>query len=1095
MDAAEGWTVGEEGVILHTIDSGKTWEKQPSATSATLEACVFISPYEGWIVGHDDQLPEDASGVVLFSKDGGISWKRILAGEVPALFAVQFAGNRGWLLGKANQRFPGGLVETKDGGLTWKPGPGGNVKGFITAAKNGLQGGLLAGGSLGVIGQFGDQGLLTQTVDPNARRTIRAILGGNPAKVKQDSQAVSNKEMGITAIAVGEQGLVVRQGEKDWETITGIFSNEAASQVDFLAGHSQGNCVWLVGRPGSFVVKSEDGGKNWQKVSTHQNAPLRGLFFVGEKQGYAVGDRGTILGTIDGGLTWSSLRSGGTRAGVLVVGPDRKRLNKAMIAQVGWVDGVHAEGWVASQALPGEKEFQAGNDAFSQLRHLGATGFSAGITWSGHLEEPGFSPLEWSSRIEEQLGGEALEKLTRSLVLALRTSRPESLIVELAGTDPRHHGLSLLLQEAIGRAIALANDPSRYPEQIKELKLEPWKVSEVLYLIGSVGPVRIDLMEIRSRLGESLRDFTVGMFPSEAGKLAKGGELWLKPDGGIPNDTSKRVSWARGAWNGITDPVKLRMIARPVALEKELDPNQLRAIRRKNQVMQMMGGSDLGLLEPDKLGSNLEGLLKGVEEDASARVHLALARVAKDKGNWNLSRELYTRFLDRFPAHPGVIEAATWVIVHNSSGEARRRHELRQVLREGVLQFETSSGGKSEGEGGLGSLGGSGVQPRTALRGDPRMALARAIYETPAANTFTMPIPKTPQTLEKIITQTSFIDNVIEAKKWYQDAVDAGGKMTAFGSMVFENPRIRFAWLSASRKLGEHKLTREYCEALSKEVSGSVDAETNAWRRAGAMELWLSSRKGNSPMPSWACRKVEGKPWLDGNLDEPFWNQISAHHPMKAKGNPGPLSKEVGGQRRFSEPVALFAHDDNFLYMGIRLKSDGPHAEAATDKPDVALSKRGHDTDLSQKEHLAVVIDIDRDYSSSYRFRVNPEGWIDDLCWEDPSWDPRWFVASRRSGDWWEVELAIPLSLISSERLSAGKAWAVGISHHHGGKKKMLGNPSGNDLSWSGSGRSVPSVPSPLDFGILMFQGTNPSKAPEPSAANPKAGDIGPMAP
>lgn len=141
------------------------------------------------------------------------------------------------------------------------------------------------------------------------------------------------------------------------------------------------------------------------------------------------------------------------------------------------------------------------------------------------------------------------------------------------------------------------------------------------------------------------------------------------------------------------------MIARPLEWEKELDPNQLRAIRRKNQVMQMMGASEYSLLEPDKLGSNLEGLLKGVEEDASARVHLALARVAKDKGNWNLARELYTRFLDRFPAHPGVIEAATWVIVHNSSGEARRRHELRQVFREGVLQFETTSGGKSEGEG------------------------------------------------------------------------------------------------------------------------------------------------------------------------------------------------------------------------------------------------------------------------------------------------------------------------------------------------------------------------------------------------------------
>ena len=126
-----------------------------------------------------------------------------------------------------------------------------------------------------------------------------------------------------------------------------------------------------------------------------------------------------------------------------------------------------------------------------------------------------------------------------------------------------------------------------------------------------------------------------------------------------------------------------------------------------------------------------------------------------------------------------------------------------------------------------------------------------------------------------------------------------------------------------------------------------------------------------------------------------------------------------------------------------------------------------------------MVIDIDRDYSSTYRFRVDPRGWIDDLCWEDPSWDPRWFVASRRSGDWWEVELAIPLSLISSERISHGKAWALGISHHTGKKAGGFGNTFENDLSWSGSGRSVPLVPSPLDFGILMFQSPNLSKRAE----------------
>ena len=130
---------------------------------------------------------------------------------------------------------------------------------------------------------------------------------------------------------------------------------------------------------------------------------------------------------------------------------------------------------------------------------------------------------------------------------------------------------------------------------------------------------------------------------------------------------------------------------------------------------------------------------------------------------------------------------------------------------------------------------------------------------------------------------------------------------------------------------------------------------------------------------------------------------------------------------------------------------------------------RGHDTDLSRREHLNVVIDIDRDYSSVYRLRVDPRGWIDDLCWEDPTWDPRWFVASRRVGDWWEVELAIPLSMVSAEKISHGKAWAIGISHHIPQQEAQL--------SWSGSGRVAPQQPSPNDFGILMFQAPNMTKA------------------
>ena len=51
VDANEGWAVGDEGVIWHTIDGGGTWERQPSGTRASLRAVSFVTPFTGDLHG------------------------------------------------------------------------------------------------------------------------------------------------------------------------------------------------------------------------------------------------------------------------------------------------------------------------------------------------------------------------------------------------------------------------------------------------------------------------------------------------------------------------------------------------------------------------------------------------------------------------------------------------------------------------------------------------------------------------------------------------------------------------------------------------------------------------------------------------------------------------------------------------------------------------------------------------------------------------------------------------------------------------------------------------------------------------------------
>src|SRR5438552_10538922 len=67
VDAKEGWAVGDEGVVWHTIDAGKNWERQATGTRASLRSVQFLSPFLGWIAGREE-LPhgQGSVGILLF---------------------------------------------------------------------------------------------------------------------------------------------------------------------------------------------------------------------------------------------------------------------------------------------------------------------------------------------------------------------------------------------------------------------------------------------------------------------------------------------------------------------------------------------------------------------------------------------------------------------------------------------------------------------------------------------------------------------------------------------------------------------------------------------------------------------------------------------------------------------------------------------------------------------------------------------------------------------------------------------------------------------------------------------------------------------
>src|SRR5438105_3931479 len=78
VDQNEGWAVGDDGVVWHTIDAGRDWERQSTGVRSSLRSVHFLNPYTGWIAGREE-LPhgQGSTGVLLYTSDGGLKWQRV----------------------------------------------------------------------------------------------------------------------------------------------------------------------------------------------------------------------------------------------------------------------------------------------------------------------------------------------------------------------------------------------------------------------------------------------------------------------------------------------------------------------------------------------------------------------------------------------------------------------------------------------------------------------------------------------------------------------------------------------------------------------------------------------------------------------------------------------------------------------------------------------------------------------------------------------------------------------------------------------------------------------------------------------------------
>src|SRR5262245_39149743 len=1039
-DENEGWAAGDDGVVWHTIDGGKTWERQPTGTRASLRAVHFLNPYSGWAVGRTELPGGGSSGVVLATSDGGLHWKVVSTNSVPGLNLVKFFGERiGVAAGDGSEVFPSGLFTTLDGGRTWKPVPGTRNPSWLCGDFTDPETGVLAGA--------------WNRLDP-----VRDGSMGVPVDV--DSLGGRNvtglKVTGERAVAVGQGGLVLVSQDTagvKWGFPDLKLPHDVRAAIDFDAVAVRGPHVWAVGRPGSVVFHSADHGVTWEMLHTGQALPLHTVFFLDDKRGWAAGEMGTILATADGGKTWAVQRQGGMRSAVLFVHPQAKNVPLDTVAALGGEEGYYAVGLGVTCADPATltrrydsdaERLAAAMKAADPLRATDAqrtaqamrlAGGAAGeVLWQFPIAgfQEGIDAQALLEGWEKRHGEKAAVAMLRQLVLALRVWRPDVIV-----TDPPTDETARTVNVVLRKAFEVAADPEAFPEQIKELGLQPWAGRKLLVALDKADPtaVKADVTSPLPRLGDTAKNYAATAF-------RLWGEERTAPAFRL---VATRMTDADGKtkfFDGIAlAPGGAARREQPALTERDEAARAalVKAHEKRRNVQAIIDGGAGPVANPEQALSQLGDATKDLPAMDAGRALYTAATSYAHAGQWGMAREGYLMLLDKYPAHPLSLDAARWLVRFQASSEARRRHELGQfvVLTEAGFRVKE----RTEAPGPI---------PRAKKdNGPPEVEVVQATHR---------------QTLP----------GMVSARKWYDSALELEGRLAAHGDLFARDVPSNLCLSAARRQLGKAEESQRWFLRYVTETTSALGNPTGVkgadpWRDCILMESWLLNRGGRPvpPKPVAACKRTATRPHLDGKLDDECWNQAV---PMYLATTAGELGTEFGCREAIErehkdkgKPAvtalqeaiangtrAALVFDDEYLNIAVVCRhTDG--MKKAT------LEKRGRDMDLRAFDRVSFLIDLDRDYQTYYQLQIDQRGAVAEDCWGDKTWNPKWFVAVQADDTGWTAEAAIPLSELTGDLVAPGKLWAVNVVRTVPGKGVQ---------AWSGPAGITPR---PEGMGILTF--------------------------
>lgn len=995
-----GWAVGDRGLILHTVDGGRHWAPQNSTVQCRLASVFFLDEQNGWAAGGAmNPFTPATSGVVLRTRDGGHTWAHDHRLALPAIARIKFFNaTHGCALGQASAYFPSGVYATSDGGRSWAALPASKGGAWLTGDFVDPNTGALAGraSALAVVKQ---RGVEPVAADFGIRALHQMRLAGSAG-----------------SWLVGDGGLVLTSRDlgKNWQTTEADIPPGLREQFDFTALAVQGPHCWIAGTPGTRVLHSGDGGRTWDVADTGQPLPIRALHFLDTAHGYAVGDLGTILSTNDGGRTWNRQRGEHRRAAFTGIYARAHEMPLELLARLS-----SDEGYLGTMELLSREDLEIRPTQIDPLRqaHEAVALVGGSLTdaaWRFPLRDGGLrlSAEQIVNGWNLANDGKAVDHLEAHLVSRIRMWRPSVVFTasaDVRGIDPLAH----LVNQVVLRAVERAGDASHYPQQITEAGLQTWKVQKVYASLSGdqSGTTNINTAQLSAQSGRTLAEMAASargvLTGSSAPSPATVGFRLLVNQ--VPQQLGER---------DIFSGVPLSPGGEARRSVSESSENNLDAAKREAQLRRNLQAILAQAEDGQRDGRFLADFgeqTRQLEPGRAAEVLVQLGERYQRQGRWELAAECFELVVERYPKSTLATRSLVWLVQYYASSEAawRMRADQQHTIQQ-VTALQPARGPAAE--------------PKGAPRGSVRQASGAEAQPEVGARA-------------GISRGGGTVVGSSEIQTRLEKACGYARQIEQLHPGLYGEPVVRFPLAVAHRQQGLPAQAQRFYMALRH------TRPADAWRACAMGELWLVDAKTEAPKPLCTCRRAAGKPYLDGQLEEPLWQS----------GQPVELHSPVGDDEAWGG-VAMLAYDEEFLYLAVHCK------QAPGRKYLPSSEARPRDAELADQDRVELLLDVDRDFATYYRLVVDSRGWTAESCWHDKSWNPNWFVAHSLEEDAWTVEAAIPLAELTSQLPQAKTVWAAGV-------QRIV--PGVGMQSWT---QPATTEGTPEGFGYLYFEGAEAPK-------------------